>query len=72
MRKTSVFVALILLALMVSSQWASNSISAKSDGFAEIAPQRRELPDLNEFAQLKSLFEKDGGKVRLIALLSPS
>lgn len=72
MRKTALVHALILVALMLSRQAVTSPISANAEVVSQIRAQKTQLTDIKELAQLKGLFEKDRGKVRLIALLSPN
>jgi hypothetical protein len=65
MRKTTI------LSLMLFLTLATSPFSTRT-AFSQVAAQKSEMVDLRELDQLKSLFERDRGKVRLIALLSPT
>ncbi|MEW6207836.1 MAG: hypothetical protein AB1631_05675 [Acidobacteriota bacterium] len=71
MRKTTFILSLMLLALTLSREAATSPLSTRAV-FSQSAAQKSDLVDLRELDQLKSLFERDRGKVRLIALLSPT
>jgi hypothetical protein len=63
---------LILLAVILFGISADTCNAAQRSGGSAAASRRERMPELRSVDQFKEAFQKDAGKVRLVALVSPT
>lgn len=64
--------ALIVLAVILFGLNSPSSIAAQNRGRAAAATRKARAPELGSVEQFKVAFQSDTGKVRLVALVSPT
>jgi hypothetical protein len=65
------FVATILAAILCSLS-AGTSHAGQKRGHSSTASRKAKAPELGTVAQFKDAFQSDQGKIRLVALISPT
>lgn len=62
----------IILAASLFALCAGTSHAAQNRGRSTAASRKAQGPELGNVAQFKDAFQNDQGKIRLVALLSPT
>ena len=63
---------LIVLATILCSLTADTSNAVQKRGVSDSVSRKSRAPELGSIEQLRDAFQNDQGKVRLVALLSPT